>query len=126
MNHFVNWSNHPSSSWSDEQYAAASALGEVVDIPFPNIPPDFDIRVIDSLARRGVESISAAYPDRKGTVIHVQGEMTFLYRALLLLEKEGYRAVASTSERQVSFTPDGEKVVRFDFSGFRDYFLGKV
>ena len=126
MNHFVNWSNHPSSSWSDEQYAAASALGEVVDIPFPNIPPDFDIRVIDSLARRGVESISAAYPDRKGTVIHVQGEMTFLYRALLLLEKEGYRAVASTSERQVIFPSTGEKVVRFDFSGFRDYFLGKV
>lgn len=126
MNHFVNWSNHPSSSWSDEQYAAASALGEVVDIPFPNISPDFDIRVIDSLARRGVESISAAYPDRKGTVIHVQGEMTFLYRALLLLEKEGYRAVASTSERQVTFTPDGEKVVRFDFSGFRDYFLVKA
>ena len=126
MNHFVNWSNHPSSSWSEEQYAAASALGEVVDIPFPNIPPDSDIQEVDSLARSGVESILAAYPDKKRTVIHIQGEMTFLYRALLLLEKEGYRAVASTSERQVTIASTGEKVVRFDFSGFRDYFIGKV
>ena len=95
-------------------------------IAFAAIVPAFVSCEIATLARHGVESISAAYPDRKGTVIHVQGEMTFLYRALLLLEKEGYRAVASTSERQVTFTPDGEKVVRFDFSGFRDYFLGKV
>lgn len=123
MNYFVNWSNHPSSSWSNEQYAAATALGEVVDIPFPDISPDSDIHFVDSLARSGVESILATYPDKKGTVIHIQGEMTFLYRALLLLEKEGYRAVASTSERQVTFTPTGEKVVKFDFSGFRDYFL---
>lgn len=123
MKYFLNWSNHPSSNWSSEQLDAVRPFGAVLDIPFPNIRPEDNLATVDRLAQEEVAKITEAYPNREDIVIHIQGEMTFLYRALLILERLGYRAVASTTERLVTVRPDGEKVVRFVFSGFRDYFL---
>lgn len=36
---FINFTNHSSEKWSGEQRMAAERYGEIVDIPFPSVPP---------------------------------------------------------------------------------------
>ena len=120
--YFINWSNHPSSTWQPEQLAAAQELGEIVDKWFPVVDVNDDIVAVDRKARSAVEELCNRFPDPAHVVFHVQGEMTFLYRALLVLQAKGYRAVASTTWSDVHY--EGEKRVSvFHFAGFRDYFL---
>ena len=38
---FINFTNHPSGLWSKAQLDAASTYGKIVDLPFPNVPPQF-------------------------------------------------------------------------------------
>ena len=37
---FVNFSNHPSSLWSENQRKEAEKYGEIVDLKFPSVNPD--------------------------------------------------------------------------------------
>lgn len=37
MNTLINYTNHPSSKWSEEQ----KVNWNIIDIPFPNIPPEY-------------------------------------------------------------------------------------
>lgn len=46
----INLSNHPSASWQAEQLVAAQSFGEVVDLPFPAIPPDRDTAQVENTA----------------------------------------------------------------------------
>ncbi len=49
---FINLSNHPSATWSEEQLSAASKYGKIIDINFPNITPemsDIEINLLISL-----------------------------------------------------------------------------
>ena len=36
---FVNFTNHPSGSWGAAQRRAAQVYGEILDLPFPDVPP---------------------------------------------------------------------------------------
>ena len=38
---FINLTNHPSATWSEEQLKAARQYGEIVDLHFPIIEPTF-------------------------------------------------------------------------------------
>lgn len=115
---FINLSNHPSDGWSEEQLAAAQKYGEVVDIHFPNIEPSFTSSMVNSLAEITVDTIIVLGED---IAVHVMGEMTFTYAVVSRLKARGIRCVASTTERHVKMTADGQKVSEFCFVQFREY-----
>ena len=49
---FINHTNHPSARWSAAQRAAAEGYGEIVDLPFPDIAPDWDEAAVARLLTR--------------------------------------------------------------------------
>lgn len=115
---FINLTNHPSSGWSEEQLKAAQQFGEVVDISFPIIEPDFTSEDVNELANEVVDNIILldAHP-----TVHIMGEMTFTYAVVSQLKAKGITCVASTTERLVKMMPDGKKISQFKFVQFREY-----
>lgn len=119
---FVNVSNHPSSGWSVPQLAAAQALGgEVVDVPFPNVPPECDTDAVRTLGAAIVGKIAALYP----VAILVQGEFTLAFLLVSELQFLGFPCYAATTKRisELEQLPDGSsrRVSRFEFVQLRRY-----
>ncbi len=118
----INLSNHPSSGWGEQQMAAATAWGEVVDIPFPQIDPEADESVILTLAREFLGLIQEKIAKRKGShAVHLMGEHTFCFAMAQLLHHHGLDCMVSTTHRQVTFEENGDKTTRFRFVKFRKY-----
>lgn len=119
--YFVNISNHPSSRWSEAQLDAAQQLGEVIDIPFPNVEEDCDTGDIKMLSDDTVEKILNVTHNNPDSVIHIMGEMNLTYSMVKILRRLGYTCVASTTKRNVIENPDGTKTSQFVFVKFRKY-----
>lgn len=117
---FINLSNHPSSNWEIKQKEAAEQYGEIVDISFPTVDPNDDRSQIEALADQYVKIIEEKAKNATA-IIHVMGEMTFTYSIVSRLKERGIGCVASTSERIVQETPDGQKISSFQFVRFREY-----
>ena len=117
----INYSNHPSSLWSEEQTQEANRLfGEIADIPFPIVAPDADEKDIVHLTETELKRICTfALP--KEAVIHIMGEMTLTYALVHRLKDIGYRCVASTTYREVYEECPNKKIVSFQFVRFRCY-----
>lgn len=114
----LNISNHPSDKWFEEQYQTAiQAYGGIIDLPFPNVPPEATSDQVGRLANEYFEKVTATQP----TAVHLMGEMTFTHALVQKLKAAGIPCVASTSERMVVEGADGEKTVRFRFVQFRAY-----
>ncbi len=129
---FANVSNHPSSGWSEEQRRAAleiatvvalhndpelkSVEAEIVDVPFPNVPPHFSSLEILPLAVEVVRAIPS-----NTTVAMVQGEFVLSYMLVRQLQKKGITVVAATSERKTVDLGNGRKATEFQFVRFRVY-----
>lgn len=120
----INLSNHPSHLWSEKQISEANTqFGEVIDIPFPSVDPDSDIKWTEKIAGEYLELILQTAAQSMGnTVVHLMGEFSFVFRLLLLLRNSGLKAVCSTSQREVITNEDGSKTVKFDFRRFRYYY----
>lgn len=120
---FINFSNHPSDKWSDAQIDEAENNGEIVDVPFPEVPADPHLSICQ-LAQESVDRILEAAGD-KIPVVLVQGEMTLVYSVVSSLKEKGINCLAAVSDRKVEekTEPDGttKKVVTFEFKGFRSY-----
>lgn len=119
----INLSNHPSSTWSEFQIHTAQAqFGEIEDIPFPEINPEWDEDEIESLAESYLERVKVLVNDRVCTpVVHLMGEYTFCFSLAKKLKEEGVRVIVSTSKRQSVMNADGTKTIQFNFVRFRDY-----
>lgn len=115
---FINLTNHPSDSWSEEQLTAAHKYGKIIDIHFPNIEPTFTSSMINKLADETINTIMAIGKD---ITVHIMGEMTFTYAVVSRLKTIGITCLASTTERNTIITPDGKKISEFRFVQFRDY-----
>jgi len=116
---FINFSNHPSSAWSEQQLEAACQLGQVVDLPFPQVDPAMTGEQVQSLAGECVSTIlGMGAPD--DLTVHVMGEMTVIFHVVTALKAHGVRCVASTTERMVT-EADGKKITEFHFVQFREY-----
>lgn len=115
---FINFSNHPSNGWLKEQLIAAKDYGEIVDMDFPNINPEFTSKMICNLADEAVNTITSYGKD---ITVHIMGEMTFTYAVVSRLKAMNIKCVASTTERNTIITPDGKKVSEFKFVQFREY-----
>ncbi len=117
----INLSNHPLSTWSEEQKKSGyNQFGEVVDIPFPTVDPNADYKSIFSTAKDLVKSLIKNYNNDE-VVFHIMGEMTLTFHLVELLKSNGYTCVASTTERKVNYLEDGTKNVTFNFVRFREY-----
>ena len=117
---FINLSNHPSSLWDNKQLEATGRYGQIVDLPYPDIPADADEGTVVDICNRLFERITSEFP-AQGTSIHIMGEMTSAFYLVRLLQKAGFSCLASTTRRDVRLGPDGEKIVRFGFVRFRRY-----
>lgn len=117
----INLSNHPSNKWPAEQLAKAADFGEIVDIPFPQVAPTGDMVYIRELANEYLNQILDLARDKEATV-HLMGEMNFTYCMVELLRKHGIPCVASTTQRNVVESSEGQKVSVFQFVQFRPYF----
>ncbi|MCR5670313.1 MAG: hypothetical protein K6G10_04845 [Butyrivibrio sp.] len=119
----MNFSNHPHSKWDRNQTEAASKFGDIIDIPFPEVPAEAGENAIYDLAKKCVEQIESTLGD-DGAVM-VQGEFSLTYAVVTLLKQKGIKALSACSERLVTEEVDenGERVrkVRFEFKRFREY-----
>jgi len=114
----INLSNHPASSWSQEQWDAADSLASyVLDVPFPNIDPNASLEDIARLAQDVFEKIK----DDAGFV-NITGEMTFVYSFVKICEAAGIPCIAATFEPVVVKNPDGSETSVSKFIQFRPYF----
>lgn len=132
---FINFTNHISTAWSPEQIDAASMFGDIIDIPFPTVPPEASEEEIRTLsikncseilntlkeAEENKEKTESEESDKSKSVVHVMGEMTLTYAIVSRLKDKGITCVASTTKREVTTLPDGSKVSTFKFVKFRKY-----
>ena len=97
---------------------------EVLDIKFPNINPKDNLNKIKELAKQYFYQIKFLIEkhNKEMNAVHIMGEMTFVYNLVLLLQKEGITAVASTTERITTTERDGKIIKQFKFVSFRNYF----
>ena len=57
MNIFVNFTNHPSAYWDENQRKEALKYGMIRDMPFPSVDPESDEAYIDSLAQQVIKRL---------------------------------------------------------------------
>ncbi len=117
---FINLSNHPSSDWDIDQIMAAKIYGNIIDLPFPTVDPQYDESDIEGLANdyyNKVKKIASSY----GTTIHIMGEMSLTFALIKKLQGSGYNCIASTTERCTIEHENGNKESSFHFVKFREY-----
>lgn len=113
----LNLSNHPSSTWPENQKKAATEKYEFIeDLAFPQIDPKADEDVIEKLA----EEFELKIRKKDPTAVHIMGEMTFTYRMVNRLKSIGIPCIASTTNRKVT-EKNGVKTSVFEFVRFRSY-----
>ena len=117
---FVNFTNHSSAKWSEEQRAEAEKYGEVIDISFPQVDPSLTEEDVKRLANDSVKRIL----DENPAIVQCQGEYTLCFKVVMELKKKGIPVVAACSRRlveEIGEKGEDAKVVRFVFEGFRSY-----
>ena len=118
---FLNHTNHSSDKWSNEQIVAAKMFGEIVDFPFPNIPPQFDTEEIEKLVTKNLQEILKISP----TAVLCQGEFNYTFAMVTELKKNNIPVFAATSERIVSTVTEedgsSKRISTFRFVRFRSY-----
>jgi len=119
---FINISNHPSGEWSARQREAAHELGgEIVDEPYPAVPPEATPEEVAQMGATLLERLISPAT----TAVMVQGEFTLAFLLVSGLKSRGIACYAATTRRrsEPAKLEDGttHKVSRFDFVQFRRY-----
>ena len=118
---FINHTNHPSARWSAAQRAAAEEYGGIVDLPFPDIAPEWDEAAVARLADEQAAQILAQAP----AAVLCQGEFTYSYRLIQRLIGAGIPVLAACSRRESHETTDTAghttRTSIFAFARFRRY-----
>lgn len=117
----LNLSNHPLSTWTDEQVKVAKEqYGTVQDLPFPQVSPDATPNDIQRLAEEYLSKIqNIGSPEQVS--VHLMGELNLTFALVSLLKANGYTCVASTTEREVKEFCNHQKLSEFHFVQFRKY-----
>ncbi len=120
---FINFSNHPSDKWETAQIDAARKYGEIVDIPFPDVPADADEEKIEQIACECLQTILSSADDIKAVM--AQGEFTLTYKIVVGLKEKKIKVMSACAQREVSEYIDekGNNVKKsvFRFVRFREY-----
>lgn len=115
-NIFVNFTNHPSSKWDQNQKLAAEKYGKITDIPFPAVDPWLSEEEIDGMAASCVKRIMHEEP----CAVLCQGEYTLCFKVVEKLKSEGVTVLSACSERRV-IENGNRKTSVFEFVKFRKY-----
>ena len=123
---FINYSNHPSSSWSVEQKkAAGQEFGQIRDMPFPEVEVSFTSNDIHNLAVLEAERILGLIAESgEKNAVMCQGEFTLCFSVVSILQKAGVKVVSAVSKRETEeITENGASIRKsvFRFRGFREY-----
>lgn len=126
MKVFINYSNHPSTKWSEDQLNAAKEMADrIVDEPFPQIDPEATEFDIVDLAKKEINRFFQTYiGEYNEFIIHIAGEMTFVAYFVSQINKwwaANAICITSTTKRDVVENEDGSKTVKFKFVRFRQY-----
>ena len=119
---FINLSNHSSKNWSEEQLNSAKQYSEnVIDIPYPNIPPTATQEQIKDIMKDTLEKVIDANPK----VVMCMGENITCHNFVKELEKLNIQTVATVTKpvtEKVKNEDGTERTIKtFKFEGFRDY-----
>jgi hypothetical protein len=118
----INLSNHPSSKWQDEQLKAAVEIyGNVLEMPFPIIDPDWNTDRVEAFAIEYTGRCSGMLSEGENNAIHIMGELTFTFHFVTFSKLLGISCIASTTSRIVKANDAGEKISVFKFIKFRNY-----
>lgn len=118
---FINLSNHPTEKWDEFQRREAEKYGEIVDLPFPQIPAEMNSDEVCIQAKKYFSICKAILPDAKVIHgIHLVGEPTFCFYLTNLLIQAGYNVLGSTTERVVK-EEGNQKTSIFKFVQFRKF-----
>ncbi len=113
----LNLSNHPSSTWPENQMnTAIQQYSKVDDLPFPAINPEWTADEVRQLAEQYEIKIRHLNP----TAVHIMGELTFSFMLVNKLKEIGIPCIASTTNR-VTTEKNGIKTSVFEFVRFRAY-----
>jgi len=125
MGIFLNFSNHASANWSEQQRQAAEIYGEIEDMPFPDIRAEASEEETGRLAEKYVRQIVEKQPD----AVMCQGEYTFTFAVVSMLVRRGILCVAACSRRvaveEIREDGSAKKQSVFVFEKFREYRLGQ-
>lgn len=114
----LNLSNHPSAKWPEnQQHAAEQQFADINDLSFPNVDPSWGTPEIEEFA----EKYLALILEKKPKAVHIMGEFTFTFALVSMLQTNGIRCIASTTERIIKETSDGKREYTFQFIRFREY-----
>lgn len=118
---FINFTNHPSCNWDEKQIKDALVYGEIIDIPFPQVPATASKEEIYALAESYISKIAEYAP----AAVLCQGEFCLAYQVIRRLLEQNVKVLAACSEREVEEwrREDGsmQKEVIFCFVQFREY-----
>lgn len=121
---FINLSHHPPSSWAPEQRTAADAYGRVVNIAFPNIPPEATAEQVLNMAKGILNDLFAIAGDGTAHVLamgeqSLTAELHRLHERLPESQRRKLRFLIATF-RRASWEEDGRRVIRQAFVQFRE------
>lgn len=120
----INLSNHPSINWEQSQTeAAVRDFGDIIDIAFPHIDPQWDVDKIIELAKDYFNKILLELANHAGlnNAVHLMGETVFCFILANMLKRAGITCLASTTIRNANEN-NGVKTSVFEFVRFRKYF----
>ena len=103
------------------QRRAAQVYGEILDLPFPDVPPALSAAAVAAMADEWAARILALRP----ACVLCQGEMTLTARVVRLLQSRGVPVVAACSARCAASRTDADgcthRQTEFRFVQFREY-----
>lgn len=118
---FFNISNHPSSRWGETQKSATGAA--IVDVAFPQVPPEMGEAEVAAMAVATVNAIIPAPQD--GDVAMVSGEFVATCEIVRAMQRRGVRCVVATTRRETveTVSSDGKaiKTAVFTFVKWRAF-----
>ena len=120
---FLNFSNHPSCNWSEDQLKAVQKMfttGQIIDVAFPQVSGTADEEEVRRIAVSFVEMICTHRP----AAVMCQGEFGLTYQVVALLKERGIKTVYSCAERrtiEIKTNTGTEKLSEFRFVRFREY-----
>ncbi len=118
----INLSNHPSTNWLPKQKNAARKYGNIIDITFPNVPPEYGMADIQEMAvclLQDIIELREQYSEESVTV-HLMGEQTLCFALLIRLKEAGISCLASATQR-IAVEEGNIKKTIFNFVQFRSY-----
>jgi len=119
----INLSNHPVSSWSNNQIETAQKqFGKIIDMDFPNVNPNWSEVEIEELSDKYFDDIILILNNskEKTNAVHVMGELNFTFNIVTKLLNNRIICVASTTQRNTKNIGD-KKLTEFNFVKFRKY-----